>query len=66
MLVRGELVVKLDTRHVDELVESGDGRRFDAGKGKPMREWFVLSPSSRRQWLPLAKEAMDFVRSRKE
>jgi hypothetical protein len=61
MLVRGALVLKLPRARVDELVESGEGAHFDAGKGKPMREWFVLSPTSTRRWLPLAEEALDFV-----
>jgi TfoX/Sxy family transcriptional regulator of competence genes len=61
MLVQGELVLKLPRTRVDQLVESGEGTRFDAGKGKPMREWFVLSPASTRRWLPLAEEALDFV-----
>jgi TfoX/Sxy family transcriptional regulator of competence genes len=61
MLVRGELVVKLPRERVDELVKSGDGRFFDAGKGKPMREWLALSPTSKKHWLALAKQAMDFV-----
>ena len=61
MLVRGELVLKLPRARVDELVDGGDGTRFDAGKGKPMREWFVLSPTSKKQWLPLAQEAFEFV-----
>jgi len=61
MLVRGELVVKLPREKVAELVASGDGKYFDAGKGKPMREWFVLSPASNKRWLPLAEQAMDFV-----
>jgi hypothetical protein len=61
MLVRGELVLKLPRARVDEMVESGEGTRFDAGKGRPMREWFVLSPTSTRRWLPLAEEALDFV-----
>jgi hypothetical protein len=26
-----------------------------------MHEWFVLSPTSKKQWLALAKQAMDFV-----
>jgi hypothetical protein len=26
-----------------------------------MREWFVLSPTSKQQWLAIAKQAMDFV-----
>ena len=62
MLVRGELVLKLPRRRVDALVEQGEGTRFDAGKGKPMREWFVLSPTSKKRWPPLAEEALDFVK----
>lgn len=61
MLVRGELVLKLPRARVDELVESGEGTRFDAGTGRPMREWFVLAPAATRRWLPLTKEALDFV-----
>ena len=61
MLVRGTLVLKLPRARVDELVDSGAGTRFDAGKGKPMREWFALSSTSTRPWLPLAQEALDFV-----
>ena len=62
MLVRDELVVKLPSERVDELIEQGEGGRFDAGKGKPMREWFVLSPTSTKRWLPLAQEALIFVK----
>lgn len=62
MLVRGELVVKLPRARVDELVAERQGRFFDAGKGKPMREWFVLASGSRRAWSPLAQEAFDFVK----
>lgn len=62
MLVRDELVVKLPRERIDQLVGLGAGRRFDAGKGKPMREWFVLSPTSTKRWLPLAQEALIFVK----
>jgi hypothetical protein len=61
MLVRGELVLKLPRKRVDELVKRNAGRRFDAGKRTPMREWFVLSPASRQPWIALAQEALDFV-----
>jgi hypothetical protein len=61
MLVRDHLVLKLPRQRVDELVADGDGTRFDAGKGKPMREWFVLSTASKKPWLPLAREALEFV-----
>jgi hypothetical protein len=61
MLVKDRLVLKLPRERIDDLVESGDGARFDAGKGKPMREWFALYPSSKRHWHALAREAMAFV-----
>jgi hypothetical protein len=61
MLVRDQLVLKLPGDRVDALVAAGDGDHFDAGKGKPMREWFVLSPTSRKSWPALAREAMAFV-----
>ncbi|TMF38258.1 MAG: TfoX/Sxy family protein [Chloroflexi bacterium] len=66
MLVRGELVLKLPRSRVDELVKQEEGVRFDAGKGKPMREWFVLSAASNRSWTSLAQEALDFVQERKQ
>ena len=64
MLVRGRLVVKLPARRVDALVEAGDGVHFDANKGTPMREWLSLDPGSGQDWLALAREALDFARSR--
>jgi hypothetical protein len=64
MLVRGRLVVKLPARRVDALVEAGDGIHFDANKGTPMREWLSLDPGSGQDWLALAREALDFARSR--
>jgi hypothetical protein len=63
MLVRGRLVVKLPEHRVDALVSAGDGVRFDANKGTPMREWFSLDPDSALPWLPLAREALEFARS---
>ncbi len=62
MLVRGRLVVKLPAERVDVLVAHGEGARFDANKGRPMKEWFSLDPGSRRAWLPLAREALEFAR----
>jgi hypothetical protein len=61
MLVRGHLVVKLPRERVDSLVRSGDGVRFDAGRGTPMREWFSVDPASELEWCPVACEALAFV-----
>lgn len=62
MFVRGRLVVKLPRARVDDLVGAGQGDRFDANKGTPMKEWFTLDPESGLPWRPLALEALEFAR----
>ena len=61
MLVRGELVVKLPGDRVDELVDSGSAVRFDAGKGRPLKEWASVGPEASRRWRGLVQEARTFV-----
>jgi hypothetical protein len=61
MLVRGHLVLKLPAGRVDALIVAGEGSRFDANKGTPMKEWFSLDPESGQPWLPLAREALSFA-----
>jgi hypothetical protein len=61
MLVRGELVVKLPRDRVDELVDAGAARRFDAGKGRPMREWASVPAGASRRWRGIVEEARNFV-----
>jgi hypothetical protein len=56
-----EFVVKLPRGRVDELVESGEGRRFDLGRGRQMKEWLVIK-AARADWTDLAKEACEFVK----
>ena len=63
MLVNDRLVVKLPAARVTELIAARDGVPFDAGKGKPMKEWVGLTvddATARR----LVAEAMTFVRRR--
>jgi hypothetical protein len=62
MLVRGRLVLKLPASRVDALIAAGEGVRFDANKGTPMKEWFSLDPKSELAWRSLAQEALDFAR----
>ncbi len=61
MLVRGQLVVKLPKRRVDALIGAGEGEPFDAGRGRPMKEWLAVARTQEENWLPLAREAMEFV-----
>ena len=64
MLVGGELVVKLPKHRVDELVDAGTAERFDAGKGRPMKEWASVPSSAPRRWKALVEEARSFVDGR--
>jgi hypothetical protein len=64
MISGDRLVVKLPARRVAELIESGRGQPFDAGKGTPMREWVGLlgdEPVCR----DLVGEALAFGRGRR-
>ncbi len=58
---RGRLVVKLPRERVESLLATGDGRRFEPGPGRVMKEWLELSPESRQDWVMLAEEARSFV-----
>lgn len=61
MTSKDEFVVKLSKERVAELVAQKVGKYFDAGKGKPMREW--LSVYGIPKTAPaLAKEAYEYGR----
>ena len=65
-LVRGQLVVKLPKPRVEALIASGDGERFDPRHdGRLMKEWITIDSTSEEEWLPLAREAMEFVASQR-
>jgi len=57
---KGEFVVKLPRQQVDELVRSKQGKLFDPGHGRLMKEWFVATGSA--DWLKLSQEAYAFVK----
>ena len=66
MLVRGKLVVKLPKSRVDALIASGEGERFEPRQdGRLMKEWVSVEPTYEKEWLPLAREAMEFVASKR-
>jgi hypothetical protein len=57
---KAEFVVKLPGARIAQLIESGHAKSFDAGRGKPMKGWAAII-GGEHLWLPLAKEARDFV-----
>ena len=64
-MVSGDrLVLKLPRQRVDELLGNGHGLPFDAGKGRPLREWVALADRPEVPWAELAREARTFVAGR--
>jgi TfoX N-terminal domain len=61
MVVEDELVLKLPAERVDALEASGEGRRFDPGHGRRMREWIGVRPEDRAACEAYVGEARDFV-----
>ena len=61
---KDEFVVKLSRPRVDALVAAGEGKRFELGPGRVMKEWFVVETKGEKQWLALAKEAMKAASSK--
>lgn len=57
---KGQFVVKLPKNHIDELLASGMGKRFEPMPGRVMKEWLVPADEGV-DWIELAKEACDFV-----
>ncbi len=64
MLSQGRLVLRLPAPRVAELIGNGSGGVFDAGKGRPMKEWVALQDDPAR-CLALAEEALAFTRQAK-
>ena len=58
---KGQFVVKLPGPRVDALVASGDGKRFDPGHGRLMKEWIVVRAGKGNR-IELANEAYAFVK----
>jgi TfoX/Sxy family transcriptional regulator of competence genes len=64
-MVSGDrLVVKLPSERVGALIDTGTGLPYDGGKKRPMREWVAVADDDEETWATLAREALNFVRSR--
>ena len=55
------LTLKLPARRVSEVLAEGEAVPFDAGKGRPMREWVTIAAGRAAEWPALADEARAFV-----
>jgi hypothetical protein len=55
------LLLKLPAEQVCSLIAAGRGEVFDAGKGRPMREWVTVGPANSADWPDLAQDALKFV-----
>ena len=64
MVSRGHLVVKLPASRVAALVQAGGGQPFDAGRGRPMKEWLTVTGHGDQAWRDVAEEAFAFVAAR--
>jgi hypothetical protein len=64
MHVGEDLVIKLPPKRVAELIESGIAVSNVVG-GRPMKEWVTLRPETEKKWLALAKESLDYVRTKR-
>jgi len=63
MVSRGRLVLKMPAQRVAQLIGSRAGDSYDAGKGRPIKEWVSFGAAKQDDWLVLAAEALKFVGS---
>lgn len=57
MFMKGDLVVKLPEQRVREVIDSGDGKPFDPGTGKPMKNRVLIRVSKKDSWIRYCEEA---------
>jgi len=60
---KGKFVVRLSKSHAAQLVESHQADFFEPRPGVKMKEWVVV-PVGTLSWIPVAKSAYNFVKSK--
>jgi len=66
MLVKGQLVVKLPQPRIAEMIAKGEGEPYHYGNGRVTKGWLTVQETSEEEWLPLAREAMEFVAAKED
>jgi hypothetical protein len=64
MRVGDDLVLKLAPKRVAELIDGGIAKSNIVG-GHTMKEWVNLPPKSRSKWAGLARESLEYVRTKR-
>ena len=62
MVVKDELVLKLPADRIDQLIVDGEGRRFDPGHGRLMKEWATAAARRRGELHGLRRRGTRFRR----
>lgn len=63
MLNNERFIVKLPAERVATLLESGEGLPYDAGTGKPLKEWLIISRIDLESWIKYGEEAKAFAQT---
>ena len=57
MFSKGDLLLKLPPKRVEELIAAGRGLPYDPGTGKVMKNYVVIPAAKKRSWIKLCEEA---------
>ena len=57
MFHKGQLLVKLDPKRVQEVIASGDGLAHDPGTGKPMKNRVLIPDTNKHLWIAYSEES---------
>jgi hypothetical protein len=55
------LTLKLPAADCVKLIDAGDARPYEGGRGRPLREWVVVSGGTCRSWQALARASLSHV-----
>ena len=62
MFNKERFIVKLPKERVKDLLNSGEGKPYDPGNGKIMKEWVIIPEEQSDKWISFTSEAMEFAK----